>query len=113
MTALLFALVILLALTSLLWRKYQKTQNERLWNRQPGHSIETALKVSRFADIDTYLNSQRCHCGARMTTISEGSRNLGTTRIRVTRTECNRCEAELDFFFIINESSANNRSTLN
>jgi hypothetical protein len=98
-TGLLFAVVVLVAATVWVLRGARTRQARSRSRRGPGTSLEDALPVASFEDIDRAVAARRCHCGAGVHTIGEGTRAAGDRRFRYTRLECDACEDEQLLFF--------------
>ena len=99
MTALFFAGVVLVAATVWVMRGVQRRRARASTRRGPGTSLEEALPVSSFTAIDEAVAARRCHCGAGVHTVGEGTREVGERRFRYARLECDACEDEQLLFF--------------
>ena len=99
MTGLLFAVVVLVAATVWMLRGMRTRRARAGTRRGPGTSLEDALPVGSFEDIDRTVAARRCHCGAGVHTVGEGTRAAGDRRFRYTRLECDACEDEQLLFF--------------
>ena len=99
MTGLLFASVVLITAVVWVMRGLQRRQARANIRTGPGTSIEQAVPVHSFEDIDHAVGTRRCHCGAGVHTIGEGTREVGDQRFRYTRLECEACEDEQLLFF--------------
>jgi hypothetical protein len=98
-TALLFAAVVLVAATVWVMRGVRTRRARASLRRGPGTSLEDALPVTSFEQIDRMVAARRCHCGAGVHTVGEGTRAAGDRRFRYTRLECDTCEDEHWLFF--------------
>jgi hypothetical protein len=98
-TAFLFAVVVLVAATVWVMRGVRRRQARARTRSGPGTSLEDALPVTSFDDIDQAVAARRCHCGAGMHPAGEGTRAAGDRRFRYTRLECDACEDEQLLFF--------------
>jgi hypothetical protein len=98
-TGLLFASIVLL--TAAVWvTRGLKRRRARAGQRTgPGTSIEHAVPVSSFDAIDEVMAARRCHCGAGVHPVGEGTREIGDRRFRYARLECDACEEEQLLFF--------------
>jgi hypothetical protein len=99
MTGLLFASVVLITAVVWVMRGMRRRQARADMRTGPGTSIEHAVPVRSFEDIDRTVATRRCHCGAGVHTIGEGTREAGDQRFRYTRLECDACEDEQLLFF--------------
>ena len=99
MTGLLFASVVLI--TAVVWvtRGVRQRRARADLRTGPGTSLEHALPVGSFDAIDATVTARRCHCGAGVHTIGEGTREIGDRRFRYSRLECDACEDEQLLFF--------------
>ena len=99
MTALFFVIAIALALGTLSYKALTRKKRRRLWNSQTGCSPLIPVVIRRFDEMNHFVSMQRCPCGGKPSTVSEGSRSMHKMTIRVIRAQCVECEEELDFFF--------------
>lgn len=99
MTGLLFASVVLI--TAVVWvlRGMRQRQARAATRTGPGTSIEQAVPVRSFEDIDRTVSTRRCQCGAGVHIVGEGTREAGDRRFRYTRLACDACEDEQLLFF--------------
>lgn len=100
---LLFAIVVLLAATTWVTRRWRARGRRRQLASGPGSSIERAIAVRSFDDIDGVVRTRRCGCGRRLRTTGEGARQVGMRRFRLTRLACDDCEEETVVFFDVSE----------
>jgi hypothetical protein len=98
-TGLLFAVVVLVAASVWVLRRVRIRRARASTRRGPGTSLEDALAVTSFEQIDRTVAARRCHCGAGVHTVGEGTRAAGERRFRYTRLECDACEDEQLLFF--------------
>ena len=98
-TGLLFAGVVLV--TAIVWvlRGVRKRQARASVRRGPGTSLADAFPVRSFDAIDDAVAARRCHCGAGVHAVGEGTREVGERRFRYARLECDACEDEQLLFF--------------
>lgn len=94
-----FAMAIFLTIAILLGRRWRRRRQRQAVLDQPGRRPKSALRVSRFDEIDAAVSAARCYCGGRLSTLSEGSRPTDTGSVRVVHCECLLCEEEVDLFF--------------
>jgi len=99
MTGLLFAAVVLVTAGVWVTRGLRRRQARAAVRRGPGTSLEDALPVGSFDAIDDAVAARRCHCGAGMHAVGEGTRAAGERRFRYARLECDACEDEQLLFF--------------
>ena len=99
MTGLLFASIVLT--TAVVWvLRGARTRRARASTRTgPRTSLERALPVTSFDAIDDAVAARRCHCGAGVHTVGEGTREVLGQRFRYARLECDACEDEQLLFF--------------
>lgn len=71
----------------------------RRQQRLPGGSMETALPVSSFDEIDGELVRRRCHCGGRYDRHGEGPVGGPGAMVRAVAVECRRCEERSRVYF--------------
>ena len=100
---LLFAVVVLLAATVWVARGWRARGRRQRMATGPGTSMERAIPVRSFDDIDSFVRAQRCGCGRRLRTTGEGTRQSGPQRFRLTRLACDDCEEETVLFFDVSE----------
>jgi len=103
MTGLLFAGVVLV--TAMVWLKRRLAARgaRARWRRGAGTSVEDAIAVRSFEDIDRAIAARRCHCGGRVRAVGEGTRDLGARRLRHARIECYECEDEQRLYFDVSQ----------
>jgi len=95
----LFVLAIFMAGGVMFMRRRRFSSARNTISAQPGRNPEHAVPVTRFDDMDRFILSNRCFCGGRLETISEGSLQSAAGSLRVVHTECWQCEEPHDFFF--------------
>jgi hypothetical protein len=100
---LVFALVVLLAATVWVTRGWRARGRRRLTASGPGSTIERAIPVRSFDDIDRLVAARRCACGHPLRSTGEGARQRGPQRFRLTRLACDHCEEETVVFFDVTE----------
>ena len=99
MLALLFVLAIAAVLAVWIGRRVVRRRGRQQVHSLPGRSPEHPLPFERFDEIDAHVSRSRCHCGGRLSVVSEGSRTWGTQSVRVVHCECVLCEQTHDLFF--------------
>ncbi len=103
LTALLFASVALLASAVWLVRGWRVRAARRRHATGPGSSLDSAIPVRSFEQIDVAVAARRCHCGTRLRTSGEGARQDGERRYRVARLACDECEEVSELYFDVSE----------
>ena len=96
---LVFALVVLLAATTWVVRRWRARGRRRTLARGPGSSTDCAIPVRSFEEIDRVVGAQRCTCGRPLRSTGEGARHVGGRRFRFARLACDDCEEEHLVFF--------------
>jgi hypothetical protein len=96
---LLFALVVLLAATTWVSRRWRARGRRRTLAAGPGSSTERAIPVRSFEEIDRVVGARRCMCGQPLRATGEGARQVGLRRFRFARLACDDCEEEHMVFF--------------
>src|SRR5687767_6498453 len=99
MEGLIFASVVLVAAAVWVWRGVQKRQARASLRHGFGTSLAEAIPASSFDAIDDAVATRRCHCGAGVHVVGEGTRELDGRRYRYTRLECDACEDEQLLYF--------------
>lgn len=99
MTGLLFAGVVFVTAAVWVMRGVRLRRARASTKTGPGASLEEALEVSSFEEIDRAVAERRCHCGAGVHLTGEGTRAVGERRFRYARLECDACEDEQTLFF--------------
>jgi hypothetical protein len=100
---LLFALIVLLAATTWVARRWRARARRRALRVGPGSSLDEAIAVRSFDQIDSVVAARRCACGQRLRATGEGTRARGPRRYRLTRLACDDCEEETVLFFDVSE----------
>jgi hypothetical protein len=98
-TGLLFAAVVLVTAGVWVGRGVQRRRARAASRRGPGTSLAEAISVSSFETIDETVAARRCHCGAGVHAIGEGTREVDGRRFRYARVECDACEEEQLLYF--------------
>ncbi|MCW5893884.1 MAG: hypothetical protein KIT14_25535 [bacterium] len=99
MIGFLLALALLAALVATGVRRGRRVARERAAARAPGASIERAVAVTSFDEMDLVLARRRCPCGGAYALQGEGTRDAEERRYRVARLECRTCESTTAVFF--------------
>ncbi len=100
---LIFALVVLLAATTWVSRRWRARGRRLTLAIGPGSSIERAIVVRSFDEIDRIVAARRCSCGRPLRPTGEGARQRGAQRFRLARLACDECEDEHVIFFDVSE----------
>jgi hypothetical protein len=82
MTSLLFALAIVAAVAAVGWRRWRRARLRRQAREQPGATVENAIYVRDFAEMDEHLRRRWCVCGGLLEPIGEGTREAAGRRYR-------------------------------
>lgn len=96
MIGVLLGLAVVAAVASVALRRRQRIRRAR---RQPGATIDRAVPVSRFDEIDVALSGRTCWCGGRALAAGETSRVVGARRLRIVRVVCSECERDELVYF--------------
>jgi len=99
MVGLLFGLVVLVAAAVWVTRGLARRAARRRALAGPGGSLERAIPVHTFDEIDRTVAAWRCACGTRPRLAGEGARSDGQHRYRVARLACDACEEETVLWF--------------
>lgn len=92
MWSILFTLAIVAALVGMAARRWRE---QRTPSQRSAGTIERAVVVGRFDEIDRALEGYRCRlCGDTATRVGEFSRTVGERRFRVCRVVCRNCGRE-------------------
>ena len=94
-----FTLAILAAVGAVGWRRLHRARLRRAALSRPGATIENAIYVRDFAEIDEHLRRRWCECGGFLEPAGEGTRESGGRRFRVARLHCQECEETTEVFF--------------
>ncbi|MBI3768585.1 MAG: hypothetical protein HY271_08835 [Deltaproteobacteria bacterium] len=100
---LLFAVVVLLAATTWVTRRWRARGRRRLLTTGPGSSVEHAIAVRSFDEIDAVVRTRRCECGRPLRATGEGARQVGPRRFRLTHLACDECEEETVLVFDVTD----------
>ncbi len=100
---LLFTVVVLLAATTWVVRRWRTRGRRRLMATGPGSSVAQAIPVRSFDQIDAVVGVRRCECGQSLRSTGEGARQAGGRRFRVTRLACDECEEETVLYFDVTD----------
>jgi hypothetical protein len=98
-THLLFVAVIVAAVTAMALRRRRRNRLRAAVRRRDGATLELAIHIRSFADMDAHLTRRWCHCGGYLERRGEGSREEHGRRFRVARLECQECESVEEVYF--------------
>jgi len=96
---LLLVAALLAAIVGLAGRKYRRGRLRRAATTRAGSSVEEAIAVRRFDEIDDHLSGRWCHCGGFLERRGEGSRRVADRNFRIVRLSCQECETEAEVYF--------------
>lgn len=99
MIGFLLALALLAALVATGLRRGRRVARERAAARAPGASLERAIPITSFDEMDGVLRQRCCPCSGSYALQGEGTRDAGGRRYRVARLECRSCESTTAVFF--------------
>jgi hypothetical protein len=99
LTSILFTLVILAAVAAVGTRRLRRARLRRAAATRPGSSLELAIYIRSYGDMDEHLAGRWCFCGGYLERTGEGTREAGARRYRVARLGCQECEAVDEVFF--------------
>lgn len=100
MTSLLFAVVALIAVVTVGVRRWRRGRARR---RLPGATMEGAMPVRRFDEIDAAVATRTCWCGNAVINGGETSQAVGDRRYRIIRLVCPECERDELMYFDVTE----------
>jgi hypothetical protein len=100
---LLFAIVVAVAAAVWIARGMRARAARARFRTGPGTSLESAIPVRSFDDIDRDVATRRCHCGSWLQLAGEGTRQDGTRRYRVVRLGCDECEEGVALYFDVSD----------
>jgi hypothetical protein len=103
MTGVLFAAIVLVAAGVWVARGVRARAARARSRSGPGSSLETAIPIRSFEDIDAMVTTRRCHCGRRVRPTGEGTREAGARRYRFARLACDECEEETMLHFDVTD----------
>ena len=99
MTVVLFTLAIVAALVAMGRRRWRRARLRGAAATRPGSSLERAIYIRSYTEMETHLAGRWCHCGGFLERRGEGTREVGGRRYRVARLACQECEAVDEVFF--------------
>ena len=96
---LLMTAAIVAAVIAVARRRLRRSALRRAGQEREGATVDRAIAVRSFTEIDDHLGRRWCHCGGYLERTGEGSRQLGERRFRIARLVCQECEAVDEVFF--------------
>ena len=99
MLQLLLVAALLAAIVAMGRRRFRRRRLLRSAETRAGGSLENAIVVRRFDEIDEHLRARWCHCGGYLERCGEGTREAGGRRYRTARLHCQECEADAVVYF--------------
>ena len=89
---LLFVAAIAAAIVAMGWKRRQKSVAQEEALGRAGASLENAIYIRSYDEMDDHLRGRFCHCGGFQELRGEGSREEGGHRYRTARLLCHECE---------------------
>jgi len=99
MIQLLLVAALLAAIVVMAGRRQRRRRLVRAAATRAGSSLENAIAILRFDEIDEHLQARWCHCGGYLERCGEGTRDVAGRRYRTARLRCQECEADSLVFF--------------
>ncbi len=99
MITILFVAAIVAALVSVGARRRRRARLARAARTRQGASVELAIPIRSYGEMDTYLSRRWCACGGYLERLGEGTREVSGRRLRVARLRCQECETMDEVFF--------------
>jgi hypothetical protein len=96
---LLFVAAIAAAVAAVALRRHRRARLRRAARVRPGGSIENAIHVRSWAEIDEHLARRWCDCGGYLERRGEGTRESGARRYRIAHLACQECEEAAEVIF--------------
>jgi hypothetical protein len=90
------SLAVLAAVITVAVRRWQKLRDMR---QRPGATIDRAIAVAGFDEIDAAIAGRVCWCGGSFVESGETSRTIDTRRFRIVRLVCAECERDELMYF--------------
>jgi hypothetical protein len=95
-TGVFLSLAIIAAVFSVGLRRWQQ---RRARQDRAGATIHRPVPVTRFDEIDLFLEGRVCACGGVYVPVGETSRSIGEHRFRIARLVCAECGREEFVYF--------------
>lgn len=99
MTTIFFVVAIVAAMAAMGYRRYRKHSMQTAAQHMPGSSVENAIYIRTFDEMDEHMRKRWCSCGGFLEVTGEGTREDDGKRFRVARMECHECEETCEVFF--------------
>jgi len=96
---LLMTAAIVAAVIAFARRRRRRSALRRAAAEREGASVERAIAVRSFTEIDDHVGRRWCHCGGYLERTGEGTRQTDGRRFRVVRLRCQECEDPAEVFF--------------
>ena len=93
------AVAVLVAVVVVGLRRLKRGRLRRAGARPEGASLERAIPIRDFGEMDAVLAQRWCHCGGYLEHAGEGTREGEGRRYRVARLRCQECEAVTEVYF--------------
>ncbi len=98
-THLLFVAAIVAAVAAMALRRRRRSRLRAAARTRAGATLDLAIHIRSFADMDGHLSRRWCHCGGYLERRGEGPREEQGRRFRVARLECQECESVEEVYF--------------
>jgi len=95
----LLTVVLLAAMVTLGWRRWQRSRLRRAAARRPGSSADTAIPIRSYTEMDQHIARRWCACGGYLERRGEGSSNAGGRQLRIARFNCQECGDDQAVYF--------------
>ena len=96
---LLFVAAIAAAILAMGWKRRQKSAAKEEALERVGATLENAIYIRSYDEMDDHLRGRFCHCGGYQEPRGEGSREEDGRRYRTARLLCHECEAYSVVYF--------------
>ena len=96
---LLMTAAIVAAVIAVARRRLRRSALRRAAQDREGASVDRAIAVRSFTEMDDHLARRWCHCGGYLERIGEGTRETDGRRFRIARLRCQECEDPAEVFF--------------
>jgi len=97
--SLLLVVAIVAAVASVGARRWRRSRLQRAAETRAGASVELAIHIRSYTDMDDHLAQRWCRCGGYLERSGEGTREADGRRFRVARLTCQECERIDEVFF--------------